>query len=193
VGRAAGAATAGSGGRALRRLRNRSDLHRASVGGGSEADQRDDQVRVVAGLLGLLALEKHLDPVDGRQNEGDGLAGDRGAVAEVAHQGFGRMGERFQPRQAEEAAGPLDGVDEPKNVVENLGVVGIMLETNELDTYDVDAFIRLGQEVPQQLVHGQTLSTQRAGTDLPAHFGNETHCVGKGFNFGCGKPLSRAH
>jgi hypothetical protein len=55
-----------------------------------------------------------------------------------------------------------------------------VLETNELDTYDVDAFIRLGQEVPQQLIHGQTLSTQHAGTDLPAHFGFDVTVLAKG-------------
>ena len=67
------------------------------------------------------------------------------AVAELAHQGLGGMRERFQPRQAEEAAGALDGVHQAENVVEDLGVVGILLETHELDVDDVEAFVRLGQ------------------------------------------------
>jgi hypothetical protein len=131
-----------------------------------QAGQLDDEILVVTGLLGLIALEpieQHLDPVDGRKNERDGIAGDRCAVAKIPHQGFGRMGERLEPRQAEEAARPLDGVDQAKNVVENLGIVRVVLETNELDIHDVDAFIRLGQEVPQQLVHGNAFNATRGG------------------------------
>ena len=67
-----------------------------------------DQIPVVAGLLGLVALElieQELDPVDGRKDQADSLAGDRGAVPEIADQRFRGMRERFQPRQVEEAAG----------------------------------------------------------------------------------------
>ena len=78
----------------------------------------------------------------------------RRAVAEFAHQGFGGVRQRFEPRQIEEAAGALDGVDEAEDVVEDLRVVGILLEAHELDVDDVDALVRLGQEFPQQFVHG---------------------------------------
>jgi hypothetical protein len=131
-----------------------------------QAGQLDDEILVVTGLLGLIALEpieQHLDPVDGRKNERDGIAGDRCAVAKISHQGFGRVGERFEPRQTEEAAGPLDGVNQAKDIVENLGVVRLVLEPNELDIHDVDAFVRLGQEVPQQLVHGYAFNATREG------------------------------
>ncbi len=77
------------------------------------------------------------------------------AVAELAHQRFGGVRQRFEPRQAEEAAGALDGVDEAEDVVENLGVVRLLLEAHELDVDDVEAFVRLGQEFPQQVVHGK--------------------------------------
>ena len=53
----------------------------------------------------------------------------------------------------EKSAGPLDGVDEAENVVEDLGVVGILLETDEFDVDHVETFIGLGQELPQQVVH----------------------------------------
>ena len=119
-----------------------------------------DQVGVVAFRLALVRFElaEHvLDAVDGEQDQRDGLAGDRHAVAELAHQGFGGVRQRFQPRQAEEAAGALDGVDEAEDVVENLGVVRLLLETHELDVDHVEAFVRLGQELPQQVVHRSSL------------------------------------
>jgi tRNA splicing endonuclease len=75
-------------------------------------------------------------------------------------------------------------VNETKNIVENLGIVRIVLETNELDTHNVNAFIRLGQEIPQQLIHGKRF--QRGAGCYPAHaFRQRSHCVAKGFNFGC--------
>ena len=67
---------------------------------------------------------------------------------------IGGVGERFQPRQPEEAAGAFDGVDEAEDVIEDLGVVRILLETNQLHVDDIETFARLGQKFPQQLVHG---------------------------------------
>ena len=67
------------------------------------------------------------------------------------------MRERFQPRQAEETAGALDGVDEPEDVVEDLGVVRILLETHEFDVDHVETFVRLGHKFPQQVVHEKRL------------------------------------
>ena len=72
---------------------------------------------------------------------------------------FGGMRQRFEPRQAEEAAGPFDGVDEAEDVVEDLGVVRLLLEANELHVDDIEAFVRLGEKLPQQVVHGTGLST----------------------------------
>ena len=63
------------------------------------------------------------------------------------------MGQRFQTGQIEEPAGPFDRVDEPKDIVEDLGVVRIPLEANKLHIDDVDALVRLREELPQQLVH----------------------------------------
>jgi hypothetical protein len=151
--------------------------------GGSQADKLDCQILVIAGLFGLMGLEpieQHLDPVDSRENERDGIAGDRCAIAEIAHQGFGRMGEGFEPRQAEEPAGPFDGVDETKYIVENLGIVRVVLETNELDAHNVDAFIRLGQEIPQQLIHGKRFQRRAGALSCPRIFGNDLTVLLKG-------------
>ena len=89
--------------------------------------------------------------------------GDRHAVAEFAHQRFGGVRQRFQPRQAEEAAGALDGVNQTENVAEDLGVVGLLLETHELDVDHVETFVGLGQELPQQVVHEETPSSTGYG------------------------------
>ncbi len=112
---------------------------------------------VAALRLALVAFERfedRLDAVDGGQDQRDGVVGHRHAVAKLAHQRFGGMRQRFEPRQPEEAAGPLDGVDEAEDVVENLGVVRVLLEAHELDVDHVEAFVGLGQEFPQQVVHG---------------------------------------
>ncbi len=148
----------------------------------SKAIELADQILIVARLLGLIALEaveQCLDPVDGGENERDRLAGDRSAVAKVPHQGFGSVGQSLQPRQAEKAAGSFHGVNETKDVIENLGIVRVMLEAHELHVDDVDALVRLGQEIPQQLVH-RNASKQCAGTILPAHFGTFVTVLGKG-------------
>jgi hypothetical protein len=73
-------------------------------------------------------------------------------------------------------------MDEPEDVIEDLGVVGVMLEAHELDIDYFDALIRLGQEFPQQVVHGTDF--QRAAR-APCAFANGRQCVGKPFNFGC--------
>ena len=95
------------------------------------------------------------------------------------------MGERFQARQTEKAAGALDRVDEAENVVEDLGVVGVLLETHEFYVDYVDAFVRLGKELPQKIVHGLSLCRLSTPTDSCA-FSERGQCVVKGFNFGCG-------
>src|SRR5262249_19673910 len=119
--------------------------------------QLADQIPVVARRLRLVALElieQCLDSVDSGQDQRDRLTRYRAAATKASHQRFGRMGERLEPRQAEEAARPFDGVDEAEDVVEDLGVVRLLLEAHQLHIDDVQAFARLGEEVPQQLVHG---------------------------------------
>ncbi len=72
------------------------------------------------------------------------------------------MRQRLQPRQAEEAARTLDGVDEPKDVGENFGVVGLALEAHQFDIDDVETLARLGEEFAQKVVHGGARWVQKA-------------------------------
>jgi hypothetical protein len=102
--------------------------------------------------------ENVLDTVDAGQDECDGLAGDRHAIAKFAHQGFGRVRQRFQTRQAQESAGPLDGMDEAEHVAENFSIVGFLLEAHEFDADHVEAFVGFDQEVLEQVVHATALA-----------------------------------
>ena len=171
---------------------------RRGAGGPTRSTMRSrlgDQIGVGAIRLALLALERFenfLDAVDGGENERDGVAGRRRAVAEFAHQGLGGVRERFQPRQAEKAAGAFDGVDEAENVIEDLGVVRVLLETHELDVDDVETFVRLGHEFPQQVVHEKRLRRRAAGPSAALRR-ERGQCVVEAFNFSCGKPaIARA-
>src|SRR5262249_27942698 len=101
---------------------------------------------------------------DGGQDERDRVAGDRHAVTELAHERFGRVGERFQARQAEKTTGALDRVDEAKNVVEDLGVVGILLESDEFHVDDVEGLVRLGEEFLREIINGMSLCRQVMAT-----------------------------
>jgi hypothetical protein len=105
-------------------------------------------------------IQDGFDAVDGGENERDGLSRDRQAVAKLAHQAFGCVRERFEPGQAEKTAGPLDGVDQTKNVAENLAVVGLLLEAHEFRVHTIETFVGLGQELTQQVVHLRRLMTQ---------------------------------
>jgi hypothetical protein len=127
--------------------------------------------------------------VEGDKNERDGFAGDRRAVAEIAHQCFGGMRQRFEPRQCKKATGPFNRVNEAKDVAENLGVVRILLEANQLCIDNVKAFARLREKFAQQFVHELGLSAQHAkertgGTRRSGCY-TRRQCVGKRFNFGC--------
>src|SRR5215472_601762 len=72
------------------------------------------------------------------------------------------MGERLQPGQAEKAARALDGVNQAEDVIEDLGVVRLLLEPHQLIVDGVEAFARLRQKLPQQIVH--VTSLQEAAT-----------------------------
>ena len=116
----------------------------------------DDQVLVVAIRLGLGRLQSgknFLDPVDAAQDQGDRFGRDRHSVTEFTHQRLGGMRQRFQARETEKAAGPLDRVNQAKDVIQNLRVVRILLETHQLVIDGVQAFAGLRQKLTQQIVH----------------------------------------
>ena len=124
-----------------------------------------DQVAIAAVRLLLMRfdlVEDDLDAVDRGENERDGLGGDRHAVAELAHQRFGGVRQRFEPGQSEKAAGALDGMDEAKDVAEDFAVVRLLLEAHELGVDPVETLAGLGQELAQQVVHTNALVATRA-------------------------------
>ncbi len=63
------------------------------------------------------------------------------------------MRQRLEARQPEKAAGALDGVHQAENVIENFGVVRILLEPDQLDVDEIETLVGLRQEFPQQIVH----------------------------------------
>jgi hypothetical protein len=92
------------------------------------------------------------------------------------------MGQRFQARQPEKAASALDGVDQAKDVIENLRVVRILLEPNQLIIDRIQTFAGFRQEFPQQIVHMKLAFTQgRATSPRLSEFGQ---LLCKGFNIG---------
>ena len=111
---------------------------------------------VAAFRLALFALKRFqnsLDAIDGGKNERDSFTRGRHAIAKFAHQCLGSVSERLQAGQAKKSASAFDGVDEAKNIVENVGVVGILFETDKLDVDHVETFVGLGDKFPQQVVH----------------------------------------
>jgi hypothetical protein len=53
------------------------------------------------------------------------------------------LASRTRPRKA---AGPFDGVDQPEDGVEHLGVVALLLEAHQLHVEQVEALAGFGQE-----------------------------------------------
>ncbi|MGY4343315.1 hypothetical protein ACVWW3_008221 [Bradyrhizobium sp. LM2.9] len=115
-----------------------------------------DQVAVGALGLGFGRLEPgedFLDAVDRGQDHRHRLPGHRHAVTEFAHQRLAGMRQRFQARQSEEAAGALDGVDQAEDVIQDLGVVRLLLELHQLIVHRVQALAGFRQKLPQQIIH----------------------------------------
>jgi hypothetical protein len=122
-----------------------------------------DQVFVGALGLGLGRLEAAqdlLDAIDRGQDQRHGFGLDRHAVAKLAHQRLASVRQRFQPRQAQEAAGALDGVDQAEDVIQNLRVARVLLEPHQLIVDRVQALVGLRQEFPQQIVHVRSPSQE---------------------------------
>jgi len=68
------------------------------------------------------------------------------AVTELAEHVFTGMRNRFQARQAQEAAGTLDGVNEAENVAEDFAVARVLFELDHLRIQLFQTFRRLGQK-----------------------------------------------
>ena len=144
-----------------------------------------DQVPVGSfrlGLGGLEASQNFLDAIDAGEDQRHRVGGDRHAVAEFAHQGLAGMGERLQTRQAEEAAGALDRVDQAKDVIQNLRVVRVLLESHQLIVDGIQALAGLGQELAQQIIHETGLRTHWHATST--HLTEPGQLLCKPFNIG---------
>jgi len=144
----------------LKRRRRLDDGNRLCNHGGLGRDriavehgvQLFDQVGVGSRRLGLSLLdhrEDHLDPVDRGEDQRDRLRTDwQLAIADLAEHVLRRVRQRFQSRQADEAAGALDGVNQAENARDELGF-RVLLELDELDIERCQAFGALGQKFTQ--------------------------------------------
>ena len=72
------------------------------------------------------------------------------------------MRQRAEPGKPEKAAGAFDGMDEAKNVAEDVAVVRLLLEAHEFGVDPVETLIGLGQELAEQVVHTRRLVRTRA-------------------------------
>jgi hypothetical protein len=66
--------------------------------------------------------------------------------------------------KAQKAAGALDRVHQPEDVIQDLCVVGLLLEPHQLIVDGVQALAGLRQELTQQVIHETGLRTQRSAT-----------------------------
>jgi hypothetical protein len=116
-----------------------------------------DQVDVVARRFRLGRLQRrhdHLDRVEAFQDERHGLRRDQQLpVPEAPEDILRRVRHPLQPGQAEEAAGALDGVDQPEDVAQQARIVRILLETDQFHVEDGNVLRRLRQELAQQIIH----------------------------------------
>ncbi len=87
------------------------------------------------------------------QNDGHTLAGHFLTVAVFPHQGFRCMSECFQTRQSQKAARPLDRVNQPENIAQNLHIVWFLLKLHKLNVNNVETFVGFSQEFAQKIVH----------------------------------------
>jgi hypothetical protein len=67
----------------------------------------------------------------------------------LAHERLGGVGELGKPVQAKKPARPFDRVNQPKDGVENGGVVRLALEPHKLDVDLIETLAGLGQEFRQ--------------------------------------------
>ena len=133
--------------RRLRRGSGRCGSLQLSFGRGV---QLGDQLLVVTFRFGLVRFdmrEDHLDAIKTGQNQGHGLGSNgKFAVPELAKHIFARVGDHFQPRQAEKAAGALYRVNQSKNIGQNFRF-RILFEFHQFHVERGEAFRRFCQEL----------------------------------------------
>ena len=96
-----------------------------------------DQLLIAAfGLrAGLLELaEQGSYGIDAPENQGHRARRDlQSPIPKIAQNVLPGMGDRFEPGQAQKAAGPLDRMDQPEDILKDRSVLGILLELHQFD------------------------------------------------------------
>ena len=119
--------------------------------------QFGDNFAVVTLRLGTGFFEfgkEHLDGVNRLQNQRDRYGRDfKFAVSDLAEHILAVVGNLFQPGQSEETTGALDGMDQAKDVLQNPGIVGVLLEFHQFDVDNRDAFRGFRQKLVKKIVH----------------------------------------
>ena len=73
------------------------------------------------------------------------------------------MGHGLQPVQAEEAAGPLEGVEQPENAVQQGRVGGTAFQPQQVQVDLLQVFPGLDHEIGDQFLHGGAVGRTAAG------------------------------
>ena len=72
--------------------------------------------------------------IDAPENQGHRARRDlQGPFPKLAQNVLPGMGDRFKPGQAQKAAGPLDRMDQPEDILKDCSVLGILLELHPFD------------------------------------------------------------
>ena len=77
------------------------------------------------------------------------------------------MGQLFQPLEAQESRGSLDGVDRTEYFPQQAGILRPLLQIGQAPFHAVQAFLAFDQELPRQFVHSRPL-IRPAGIAFPA-------------------------
>src|SRR4029450_10370690 len=75
------------------------------------------------------------------------------AVAYLAEHILTGMGDRFQPRQTEEAAGAFDSMDQTKDVTQQFHIIRVLLELDQLDIQNRKILESFSQEFAEEIIH----------------------------------------
>ncbi len=129
---------------------------------GGHTVQLGDQLLVRALRLGAGSAQSGddlLDAVQRGQHQADHRGGGRQlAVPHPAEHVLPGMGHALQTRQAEEAAGALDGVHQAEDQGERSLVAGIALQLDQSEIQLGQRLVRLGQEFGQEVIHGARMA-----------------------------------
>ena len=106
------------------------------------------------GVLRVERIGNRRNPIDDRQHCGDQrLGGDQLVLPNRIQGVFGGMAERREARKIEKAATALDGVDEAKDAVERLPVIGRTLPGDHGPFYALQRLACFRDKIVKKIVH----------------------------------------